>query len=83
MVSAYWGDWIDGTYCSIDNPLIAEIYSENPEYNEGFCEDFCRTNLESMPPGWEGEGKQFCCDYEAWEDKTFNCYIYEGIEIEN
>ena len=78
IVSAYWGDWIDGVYCSIDQPLLGDIYSENPEYNEDFCEDFCRTTLESMPADYAGQGKQFCCDYEAWADNTFNCYVYEG-----
>ena len=57
FASAYWGDWIDGVYCTIDQPLIAEIYSENPAYNEGYCEDFCRTNIETLPVDYEGMGK--------------------------
>ena len=83
LASAYWGDWIDGVFCSIDQPLIAEIYSENPAYNEGYCEDFCRTNMQGLPEDYDGMNKQFCCDYEAWSDETFNCYLYEGTKIEN
>ena len=82
-VSAYWGDWVDGVYCDISNPLIAEIYSENPKYNEGFCADFCRTSLEDMPEDYVGYGRMYCCDYEAWSDDTFNCYLYEGTKTEN
>ena len=36
-----------------------------------------------MPHDYAGYGKDYCCDYEAWADETFNCYIYEGTLREN
>ena len=81
LVSARWGDWVDGVYCGMNDPnvLISEIYSENPKYNEGYCLDFCERSLDEMTAeDYFGYGKKFCCDYEAWADNTFNCYLYEG-----
>ena len=41
MVSAEWGLWLDGMYCDISQPVLGEIYSENPAYKYEYCEDFC------------------------------------------
>ena len=85
LVSAEWGEWIDGVYCGMNDPneMISQVYSENPKYTEGYCKDFCKRTLDDMPEEWVGYGKKLCCDYEAWSDNTFNCYLYEGQASEN
>ena len=86
LASAEWGTWITGSYCDIEQLVLGEIYSENPEYNEDYCADFCRQVLnekiyDANGGYYNGNGKNYCCDFEAWSDNTFNCYLYEGTEV--
>ena len=76
QASAEWGVWRPNRYCDYNQPLIDEISTTAP-FNTDDCKEFCRqTTKENMQEFYWGD--ELCCDFEAWQDGSFNCYVYEG-----
>ena len=76
-ISAEWNVWQDYEYCNYDQKLVAEEFRSDPDYSISSCTDFCReTTFKNANNYYWGDA--MCCDFEKWDDGSYNCYVYEG-----
>ena len=78
LVSAEWGVWQEYEFCDYQQlQIVEEQYSSDPTYNKAACEKFCLESVEKNNKSFYF-GDALCCDFEQWNDGTFNCYLFEG-----
>mgnify|MGYP006906865314 CR=1 FL=1 len=52
------------------------MYEESGPFGTDDCQAFCFEISEDFDD--VSYNDEFCCDYESWDDGSFNCYVYEG-----
>ena len=76
-----FGEWQEYQFCDFDQTILAQTHTpapQSPYYLED-CEEFCHESSEDGSDLEEGE--PLCCDFEALEDGSFNCYLFKGSYI--
>ena len=81
--TASWGEWDRQEYCDFNQDKIdTENISSDYYYTTEECSYFCETTDQSNGDIAYGDG--LCCDFEAWEDGSYDCTLYKGrVTLEN
>ena len=69
--------WKKNSYCDYDQFVIDEYTSTDSNYNADTCFQWC-VDLDKVEGSNYKSGDDMCCDFEEWQDGTFNCYLYAG-----
>ena len=73
-----FGEWKEYTFCDFDQTLLAQSQTpsnQGPYFLED-CQEFCHESSENVSDLEESE--PLCCDFEAFEDGSFNCNLFKG-----
>ena len=69
--------WKAKSYCDYDQYVVDELTSTDKTFNQQTCWEWC-LNIDTAEGTSYSNGADMCCDFEAWVDGSFNCYLYSG-----
>ena len=75
--AAFAQTWKKNTYCDYDQFVIEEYTSTDAAYNSDSCFQWC-LDIDTVEGANYNAGDDMCCDFEEWQDGTYNCYLYAG-----
>ena len=75
--TASWGEWDRQEYCDYTQDKVdTENIDSDFYYTTEECAYFCETT--DQETGDIAYGDALCCDFEAWEDGSYDCTLYKG-----
>ena len=79
---ASWGEWNRSAYCDYTQPKVnSENMGADYFYSTDECQLFCEQADQEASDIMYGDS--LCCDYEQWEDGTYDCTLYNSGLVED